>query len=58
MKADPVVSGRGLREDVPASLPTALARLVRDRPDGEALVTGTELPVPQGVFARVEKPAE
>jgi len=42
MKADPTASGQGLQEDVPASLPAALARLVRDRPDREALVTGTE----------------
>ncbi|GAA2736085.1 class I adenylate-forming enzyme family protein [Actinocorallia aurantiaca] len=42
MKADPTVPGQKLWEDVPASLPAALTRLIQDCPDREALVTGTE----------------
>lgn len=34
------------------------ARLLSDAAQANMLVPGTELPVPQGVFARLEKPAE
>ncbi|MNU01790.1 hypothetical protein D3C72_2452940 [compost metagenome] len=51
---------------VPASAARLLDQLVVPQDErtlaaaqqANALVPGTELPVPQGVFARVEKPAE